>query len=109
MIKIKIGRNQEGKVVTFSGSGHAFYDKAGKDVVCAAISTLFHHVILSLGRYLNISLEVKKNKKKGILSVEIGQLKPDLREKADIILETLLISLLEIKKQYPENIKIEDT
>lgn len=108
MIKIKIDRDQEGKIIAFSGRGHAFYDKAGKDIVCAAVSTLIHHSILALGRYLNIDLEVKKIKKEGFLSVKIRYLIPELREKADIVLESLYLSLMEIEKQYKGHLEIKN-
>lgn len=108
MIKIKIDRDQEGKIVAFSGTGHAFYDKVGKDIVCAAVSTLIHHSILALGKYLNIDLEVKKNKEQGFLSVRIRCLMPELREKADIVLESLCLSLIEIEKQYKGHLEIKN-
>lgn len=101
-------RNQEGKIVAFSGAGHAFYDKIGKDIVCAAVSTLIHHSILALGKYLNIDLEIKKNKEEGVLSVKIRCLMPELREKADVVLESLYLSLREIEKQYKGHLKIKD-
>ncbi|MBU0599179.1 ribosomal-processing cysteine protease Prp [bacterium] len=106
MIQIKVDRDQKGKIIAFSGNGHAFYDQPGRDIVCSAVSTLFHHTILALGKYLNINLLIKKDQEQGILTIKIGDLAPELREKADLLLETLYLSLVEIKKQYQEHLEI---
>ncbi len=88
-------------------SGHSGFSQKGFDIVCAGISTLTQAVILSITRLIKIEQDVIK--KDGLLRTEIILKETDTEQnsKLQLILETLLIGLLEINREYPGSVKIE--
>lgn len=88
-------------------SGHSGYGQNGFDIVCAGISALTQTLILSITRLIKIKQNVTK--KDGLLKTEIILKETDTEQnsKLMLILETLLIGLLEISKEYPGSVKIE--
>lgn len=88
-------------------SGHSGYGQNGFDIVCAGISALTQTLILSITRLIKIKQNVIR--KDGLLKTEIILKETDTEQnsKLILILETLLIGLLEINKEYPGSVKIE--
>lgn len=101
MIKIEIVRNSDQAMVGFRVTGHANTAPHGHDIVCAGVSALTQTAVLGLDRQL---------KRKIHLAIANGNLKMDLLDNpdalTDAILETMLIGLTEIGKQYPKSIRI---
>jgi uncharacterized protein YsxB (DUF464 family) len=99
MIKVKVeSKNAEIKKVTMNG--HAMYDDYGKDIVCAAassIATTTVNGILALNKE-SLSYEVSD---KG-LTIEVVN--------TDNVTQTLInnmVNLLkDLEEQYPENIEV---
>ena len=99
MIKVKIEKNNaEIKKITMTG--HAMYDDYGKDIVCAAassIATTTVNGILALNKE-SLSYEVSD---KGLI-IEV--------KTTDEIIQTLInnmVNLLkDLEEQYPENIEV---
>ena len=103
MISIEIDRNQAGQVVGCHIDGHAGYDNHGYDIVCAAVSVLSCTAILGLqeragqeGDYSNASGSCEM--------VLRGSLTPSGQD----ILETMILGLAEVSRQYPEFVQISD-
>ena len=98
MIKVNI-KNKNGKVYEIVVKGHAGYDDFGKDIVCAAVSTMAITTINNI-----ISLD------DSILYVEdAGLLKISVKEETEInqkLLSNLIMMLEDLKSQYPKNIEI---
>ncbi|HOP28312.1 MAG TPA: ribosomal-processing cysteine protease Prp [Spirochaetota bacterium] len=88
-------------------SGHSGYGQKGFDVVCAGISALTQTVIASISKLIRIEQNIIK--KDGLLKSEIIIKETDTEQnsKLMLILETLLIGLLEINKEYPGSVKID--
>ncbi len=82
----------------FEASGHADFDEYGKDIVCAAVSSILQHA-----SYILRELGGKIERHKGYLKVT-GV--PE-NECAKTVLEMTRKSLLSIQKRYPENLKVE--
>lgn len=94
MIKIEIKKD------LIKITGHAGYADAGKDIVCASVSSI---VYTSVNGIMNIDQDaIKFSDKKDILEIKIIN-----KSKVVNILINSMIDLLEdLESQYPENIKI---
>ena len=98
MISIEINRNRAGQIV-----GCHIDDDHGYDIVCAAVSVLSCTAILGLqeragqeGDYSNASGSCEM--------VLRGSLTPSGQD----ILETMILGLAEVSRQYPEFVQISD-
>ena len=105
MLHVDIYRDKEEKVCRYRASGHCSFDEKGKDIVCASASVLLQVAILGISEYCGV---------KPVIGISDGKLNCHIPEVSDlqkardiqVILETMLIGLKEIEKQYPDNIKI---
>lgn len=103
MVSIGIQRNKDDQVIGCHMSGHAGYDEHGYDIVCAAVSVLSATAILGL---------TKIAKQKGEFSNSEGQcdmvLSGEITRSGQDILNTMLLGLEEISKQYPKFVQIHE-
>ncbi len=105
MITVKFYFENE-SISGFETKGHAFYDKKGQDIVCAAVSALTQSAILGLGEF------VKRDSFS--FSVEDGLLKCFLKENlqnkeyqdSQVIMITLYLGLRAIEDEYRTYVKI---
>lgn len=99
MIKVKV--KQDGNYVRFiSITGHANYDDYGKDIVCAAVSSI---------SITSVNLALKLDEKKVSYKDEKGYLEINILKTNDTINKVFLnmIDMLkELEKDYKKNIKI---
>ncbi len=96
MTKIIISKNH------IEIKGHAMYDDYGKDIVCAALSSI---VITSINGILSIDDKaIKYNKADG--SIEIDILKHT--KEVDALISNMINLLKELNSQYKKNIQIEE-
>ncbi len=107
MVTVRIIRNCKGQISQIHGRGHTNYAEHGKDIVCAAVSTLMQTAIMGLDKIAGIPLDLTVNE--GSLDCIIkSPINSSQRDKADIILETMLIGLIDIKEQYGQYLDIHD-
>ena len=76
----------------------------GNDILCAGVSVLAQGIVIGL-KYAAESSAVIIKKEDGYLHLEVEDAG---KEKNDVLLKTLYYALKELKKQYPENLKIEE-
>ena len=82
--------------------GHAMYDDMGKDIVCAAVSTL---VVSTVNNILSIDSNViSVTNKDGYVDIIVNY----DNEYASLLLTNMLKYMREIASKYPSNIKITD-
>ncbi len=96
MIKVNINKN---KIII---SGHAGYDKYGKDIVCASASSI---VITSVNAALRIeekSLNYQEEKDKVTIEVTSNN------KNVLLIIENMIAMLKELALTYKKNIKVEE-
>ena len=98
MIKVNVKR-QNNKVYEIVIKGHAGYDEAGKDIVCAAVSSMAICTVNGIIR-LDDSIDYEENS--GLLIIRV---KRDT-EVNNKLLDNLVRMLTELKEQYPKNIEI---
>lgn len=86
-------------VKSLTVSGHANYDKYGKDIVCAGVSAVVTGGINALESQVS-NIEIISNKN------ELGVKVINSNEYIQIVLKTILIQLETIESSYKKYIKI---
>lgn len=88
--------------------GHAFFDKKGKDIVCAAISALLQNIYVGLAQIEEIDLNFKT--KNGAFYIEVlnlEALKEKDLEKINFLVDATLLSIKTISSSYRIKIEID--
>ena len=98
MIKITVKNNNDA-VECVLIKGHADYDDYGKDIVCAAVSTM---AITTINAINSLDETLDFAEKSGLLEIRVKEVS-DVNQK---LLNNLIIQLEELKDQYPKNIEI---
>ncbi len=105
MTKVIFNR-KNGKIIRFVISGHTGKAEYGKDVLCAAISSVSQNALVGITEILNIKPE--------ILKIDDGYLEFELQKQdynnefAQLLLESCLKSLKEIVKNEKKFVKLEE-
>ncbi|HHZ04914.1 ribosomal-processing cysteine protease Prp [Acetomicrobium hydrogeniformans] len=105
MVKISIGIGEKGPL-SVKARGHSGYAQKGEDVVCAAVSTLMHALLLGLKEVVDakdVIFDIRDNVPLFFLSWSEGTL-GDASAKA--VIETVLCSLRSIADSYPGYVQI---
>ena len=95
MTEVSFIQNAERKLTGFTCSGHAFYARKNKDVVCAGISVLTINTINSLENIAGADIDVKQDD--GYLSVVIRS-EPDVR--TETLMRSAYLGLSGISAEY---------
>jgi uncharacterized protein YsxB (DUF464 family) len=94
MIKVKVTEKN------ISLLGHADYDDYGKDIVCAAVSSIVMCSVEAISQFDINAVDVKQIKDK--LEIIINK-SDDITKK---LVNNMISCLKEIEKKYPKNIQI---
>jgi uncharacterized protein YsxB (DUF464 family) len=101
MIKVRISyRNNN--IETIVIEGHASYDEAGKDIVCASVSSIVATTINAMIRLDNDSIDYQD--KEGYVKIIIKKHDHSL----DILVDNMLDLLKELENDYNKYIKINE-
>ena len=99
MIRIEFYKN--GDMLTgFECKGHAGFADSGEDVVCAFISSACYLAVNTITEI--IKLDARASATDGYMSLKIKE----SPQKAQDILNGLVLHLTELQKDYPNNIKV---
>lgn len=105
MIQITIVR-KEGVITGYYAKGHAEYAERGSDIVCAAVSTVMQTPLAGMEDVLHFNPTYAFDED-GYLTVNIDIHDCDGKEKElTTLLETMVVMLKELEKNYPKNIKL---
>ena len=99
MITIDIVRNVNNEIVSFTLNGHAGYDVQGKDIVCAAVSSI---AITTINGIISLDESIDYEEDSGLLKIRVLK-DTEVNEK---LLNNLVNMLSELVSQYPKNIEI---
>ncbi|MCH5187072.1 MAG: ribosomal-processing cysteine protease Prp [Oscillospiraceae bacterium] len=101
MIKFAVYRNNGNKISGLTIKGHAGYGEEGYDIVCAAVSTTLWMAIKGIETQglANVSYEQHD----GFVSCNISS---EREPACDAILNSLMMTISELSKQYKKNIFI---
>ena len=94
MIKVEVTKKN------ISIHGHAMYDDFGKDIVCAAVSSIITTSVESIAAFDRTAIDAKEVQNG--LDISINKF-DDITTK---LIATMLNLLNELAKKYPKNIKI---
>lgn len=98
MIKV-IVKKTNNNVYEIVIKGHANYDVAGKDIVCAAVSSM---AITTVNDIICLDQSIDYEDDSGLLIIRTKK-DTDINQK---LLNNLIRMLEELKSQYPKNIEI---
>lgn len=107
MIEIEIFRNLENHIRSFKINGHAMSATGDEfDLVCGAVSALSIAAVNGLVGYLNLELpEVEV--KDGLIHCTLPETLSDkLKDQAEAIVETMVLGLKSISRDYPGHVKV---
>ncbi len=106
MITIKLTKNKKSQITGFTVSGHSGYSEQGTDIVCAAVTTAVMTTVNGLTDV--VGLEIMPEVKEGYLSCMLpDNLSSEVRHDADILLQSMMLSLENIAEQYGEFVRIQ--
>lgn len=92
-------------IVKYTVSGHTGFGESGADIVCAAVSTIATAVLNGLTDVVGIAVgyEVREAYLECVLPDELSD---DMRRSADVLLNTMFLSLKDLEEQYGDYITI---
>ncbi|RYL93885.1 ribosomal-processing cysteine protease Prp [Sporolactobacillus sp. THM7-4] len=109
MISLTVDRDSDGRISHFKMTGHADSGPYGYDLVCAGVSAVSFGALNAVEVLAGIKMNVRQSDQGGYLECSCpkntgtGSL-----EKAQLILEAMLVSMQTIEKSYGQYIKIID-
>lgn len=92
-------------IVKYTVSGHTGFGESGEDIICAAVSTITTAVLNGLADVVGIAVgcEVREAYLECVLPDELSD---DMRRSADVLLNTMFLSLKDLEEQYGDYITI---
>lgn len=107
MIKVVFHRTPSGMIQSVTMKGHANFAENGSDIVCAAATAVSFGTANAIETLTGIDPVAKQGGDGGYLKVVIPQdISVEAREKIEILLQGMLISLETIEKEYHKYIQI---
>ena len=97
MTHVSIIKTRNGEYKGFNCIGHSGYADAGEDIVCAAISVLVINTINSLEQLAGEKFKLVTNEEEGLIDCRFEK---NINEKSKLLLDSMVLGLEEIKKQY---------
>lgn len=116
MIRIAVFRDRRGRVVGFKASGHSGWAAKGSDIVCAGVAALTQGAVLGLIHHVKADVETAADD--GFLECRVvgfgsgdsaGPGRATAEAAAQAVLETMVLGLREIARQYPDHVRMEET
>jgi len=100
MIEITRIKNEQGENIGFRCLGHAGFARHGKDIVCAAVSTLVQTLAWSIKDLTEDTIEYEVSSEGTKIQYE------NLSERSKLLVDSFFIGILEIAREYPKHVEI---
>ena len=97
MINVTIYKDSNKSICGFHVSGHAGYADAGKDIVCAGVSTLVVTISNAIEKFTADEFECFEDEKAGDVSLRFTN---TISKESDILMNTLVLGLTDISDSY---------
>ena len=95
------GRN----IVSFQVEGHSGLAEAGKDVLCAAVTSAVRLTECAVNDVLGLEAGVKVKPEKALISLKLpGGLGQTDESTCQTLMAALMVYLTQLHEEYPENI-----
>ena len=108
MITVKIERNDNDEIISFSLDGHAGYDVEGKDIVCAAVSAVTNMTLIGLNEKLRLKLKVENSDGGYIKVILPDNIPAEEMIIAQFLLESMVTEYLDIESNYRKYILVKE-
>lgn len=105
MIRVQVHRGDDGSIVSVRAEGHAGYADPGEDIVCAAVTALVVTAQLGIKQVARHPHEGKASMGKAYCKLLPGGT-AESSMKAQAILETTVLGLLDIAKDYKDYVRV---
>lgn len=108
MIHVHIERESpDRRICGFRVEGHAEYDEAGRDIVCAGVSAVTVGTVNAVEALTG--MEPPARMVKGWLSAEFPRLRnKEAEDRMQVILESMIVMLKTMEQSYAEYIAVDD-
>lgn len=102
--------NKNNNFIKFKVSGHSGYDVFGKDIVCAAVSSITQSVVIGLEKVINQNFNYVLDEKNALIFVDISMYDESDMNRAQILLNTFKYTVENLILNYGKyiSIKIEE-
>ena len=97
MTTVIIKKTVEGNYKGFTCMGHSGFARRGKDIVCASISVLVINAINSMEELVGEDMDVTTNEETGFINCQFQE---SLSEKGKLLMDSMILGLSQIAKQY---------
>lgn len=109
MITVKVKRNDNAEIVSFTMSGHADSGPYGYDLVCAGASAVSIGTVNAIISLCQVDPEIEMEENGGFLRCTVPMdVERATYEKVQLLFEAMLVSLQSIAEEYSEHIEIDD-
>lgn len=98
MIQATFSKNKDGYITSFKVEGHAGYAPSGRDIVCAAVSTITNSTINGMQALTEAVFEGKVDN--GLTHINL--ISPT--HGSNILIESMFLTLEAIQENYPNNL-----
>lgn len=105
MTNVQVRRAPDGSVLEIRVKGHAGYADHGEDIVCAGISALVETTLIGLKKVAGHPHEGKAVSGSAVIKLKPGGT-PESYMKAQAILETTVLGLQDIAKDYHQYVRV---
>ena len=105
MTKINLYKDKNGKIVKFVIDGHTDFADIGSDILCAAVSTAGTMTLNGITEVakIKVGFEVRDAYIECILPDNLTESE---QEKCELLINTMLLTLYDLKQQYEKHITI---
>ncbi len=108
MVKGKITKDRDGRIVNIMVKGHSDFGEYGQDIVCAAVSVYLTNTINTLTELVKVedNLEYEIGQGHFILNVDYSNMDDMEINNTTLILESLKLALTSVEDSHGQYIKI---
>lgn len=78
-------------------SGHALFDREGRDIVCAGVSILVINTLNSIEKFTKDSIQTTEKQEGGVLNAEFPK---DLSHDSELLISSMEFGLQQIQASY---------
>jgi hypothetical protein len=100
-IRLIVWADDQGRIREFELIGHAGFAEEGRDIVCAGVSALSIAAVNGLEHFLELAPQVRESS--GHLVCRLLEVTEQELEKAQWILQTMLLGIEQIQTTYSQN------
>ena len=96
---------EDDRITGFSISGHSGYAEAGSDIVCAAISAIVRMAEATINDVCGAKAKVRVKDADNRITLMLPT-SCDEEESVQAVLAGMMITLISLAEEYPENIEV---